>query len=260
MYTVIKMKKADYSKIAAFYDTGRSHAEAMIDLWLDRILRYTASSKTVELLDLGCGTGRFALPIAEKLNYQVTGADYSEEMLEKAEERDSTGMVEWDLQDAESLTYPDHSFDMVFISHLLHHVDSPFTVIRECNRVLREDGLIFIRYGAIEQIREDPEHIFFPETLPIDEERTPSVRMTETWLKNGGFTGIVSEEILQHTFETGSAHLQATSVKMTSVLTMISQEAFEQGLREMKRHAARHPNDPWLLYDRFTLTVGYTRN
>ena len=136
------MKKADYDKIASFYDKGRSLSDRNIDLWLGLIAKYSSAAEGARALDLGCGTGRFAIPMAERLGYRVTGADASEEMLAKGKEKDVAGLVKWDIQDAQRLTYPDNSFDLVFMSHLLHHVDSPSAVINECRRVLNAPGAL----------------------------------------------------------------------------------------------------------------------
>src|SRR5512136_730128 len=130
------MKKADYSKIAPLYDKGRVLSEQNIELWLDAVARLSKAPEGARLLDIGCGTGRFAMPLAEKLHFKVTGADFSKEMLDKAREKDIGGLIIWDKQDAQNLTYPDNAFDIVFMSHLLHHCDNPEKVIRECFRVL----------------------------------------------------------------------------------------------------------------------------
>jgi len=251
------MRKADYSSIASFYDKGRSLSEQNIDLWLGLIVKFARMSEGARVLDLGCGTGRFSIPLVTKLHLHVTGADFSEEMLEKAREKDTAGLVQWNLEDAQCLTYPDSSFDVVFMSHLLHHVDSPHRVLGKCHRVLTATGVILIRYGAIEQIRDDVEHTFFPEVLAIDEARTPSVETVEKWLTDAGFNDIVSEEITQQTFDTTTAHLDMAQLKGTSVLTMISQEAFEKGIRDLTKYIEDTPDDPWLLHDRGTLTAGY---
>ena len=168
------MKKADYSRIAASYDKGCPLSEQNIELWLKLISKYSKDRKSCRVFDLGCGTGRFALPIASQLHYRMVGADSSKKMLARAQEKDIKRLVEWDYQDAQNLTYNDESFDIVFMSHLLHHVSSPARVLRECQRVLVTSGVIIIRYGAIEQIRHDVEHVFFPEVLTIDEARTPT--------------------------------------------------------------------------------------
>ena len=254
------MKKADYGKIAVFFDTGRSLQRQNTDWWLELIFKYAKAREGTRVLDLGCGTGRFALPMASRLNYCVVGADSSEEMLTKAREKDTDGLVAWDYQDAQNLTYRDASFDVVFMSHLLHHVDCPVKVLRECKRVLTASGVVIVRYGAIEQIRHDVEHTLFPEVLAIDEARTPTIEVVEKWLSDAGFSGIITEEVIQQTFESSVARLGAAKAKNTSALTMISPEAFEQGIHHLSKYVKENPNDPWLLFDRLTLTVGYSSN
>lgn len=253
------MKKADYDKIASFYDQGRTISDQNIDLWLDLIKEFSKVSSAARVLDLGCGTGRFTIPMATKLRFSVTGADSSKEMLAKANEKQGANIATWDCQDAEHLTYPNDSFDVVFASHLLHHVDSPLRVLRECKRVLRSSGVMLVRYGAIEHNRNDVEHTFFPETLAIDETRIPSVSTIESWLTKTGFIGIRSKEIVQETYQTGIEHLNAIKVKHTSVLTMITQEAFQRGLHRLEKYIKNHPDDKWLLMDTIAMTAGYKK-
>ena len=143
------------------------------------------------------------------------------------------------------------------MSHLLHHIDSPIEVIRQSKRVVKASGAILIRYGAIEQIRDDAEHRFFPEAFAIDEARTPTVKMVEEWLRAASLTNIISEEVIQQTYDTGMARLNAVKLRDTSVLNIISQEAFKKGVNDLEKYIENNPNDNWLLFDRLTITVGY---
>jgi len=212
-----------------------------------------------KLLDLGCGTGRIALPLAAELPISVTGADSSPAMLEKAKSKDTTGLVHWEHQDAESLTFPAGLFNAVFMSHLLHHLDKPQQALNGCKRVLTAPGVFLVRYGAIEQIRDDYRHTFFSEALDIDEARTPSVKKVEGWLKQVGFSSVHSTEVRQRTFKNSDELLKATRHKLTSVLTMISEQAFSEGLKKLTDYVEANPNDPWLLENKLTLTVGHKR-
>ena len=253
------MRKADYGKIAGFYDRGRSLSEQNMEMWLALLGKHSGATKGAKVLDLGCGTGRFAIPMAEQLGFDMVGADSSPEMLAEAKAKDTVASVRWDVQDAQHLAYPDELFDAVFVSHLLHHVDSPPQVVSECWRVLKSRGVLLVRYGAIEHIRGDVEHTFFPEVLAIDEARTLSVPTVEDLLREAGFSGIVSEEVVQQTCQTGAARLELARVKHTSVLTMVSDKTFEEGIRRLTAYVASSPTDPWLLFDRLMLTVGRKR-
>lgn len=251
------MLVADYSKIATNYDKGRPLSEENIKLWLKRISKYSKAKEGAKVLDLGCGTGKWAIPMANVLHYEVTGADASKEMLEKAKEKDIGKLVKWKIQDAENLTYQDNFFDVVFTSHLIYHVKSPSKVIKNCIRVLKNGGVLIVRYATFEQIKDDTVHTFFPETRVIDEKRFPKEGALENWLKDAGFKHIVSEKINQKSYKTGIEHLNTIKLKNVSGLTMISQGAFEKGIRNLEKHIEENPNETSVLYDKQTITVGY---
>jgi SAM-dependent methyltransferase len=251
------MKKADYSRIAEYYDKGRTAAGPIIELWTGLIAKYINKGRDTRLLDIGCGTGRFTLPIAKRFNCRITGADMSAEMLEKSKDKDRNGIVQWEIQNIHEMTYGDESFDLIFMSNVIHHCDAPLKALCECYRVLEDKGVILIRYGAMEQIREDVTHVFFPETLALDEERTPSVDLIEKWMIEAGFSSVNTEEVEQKTFQTCEELIEAHTYKTTSVLSMISEDAYETGMERLSKYVGENSKDPWLFYDRFSLTTGY---
>lgn len=250
------MKKADYGQIANTYDVARPLFEEILERWMTLISERIGSRQRVEFLDLGCGTGRFSIPIAARLGYSVTGADNSEEMLEKARNKEGGDRVKWSIQDATRLSFPTASFDVVFMSHLLHHLDEPLDVVRECYRILRPGGVILNRYGPMEDIRDDPEHTFFPGSVEIDEGRTPTIEQVEDWFRVSGFNGVSTEAIVQQTYRHAEERLRKAGLRCTSVLTLVGQSAFEKGLEAFRRYVSDNPKDPWLLMDRIALTSG----
>ncbi len=89
-----------------------------------------------------------------------------------------------------------------------------------------------------------------------NEVRAQTSGSTERWLANAGFVNVTSRKIIQQTFNAGSERLNAAWVKNTSVLNMISKEAFESGMNRFTEDVDRNPDDRWLLFDQMTLTVG----
>ncbi|MCJ2562489.1 MAG: methyltransferase domain-containing protein, partial [Candidatus Thermoplasmatota archaeon] len=144
----------------------------------------------------------------------------------------------------------------VFMSHLLHHLDDPLDVIRECFRVLRPGGVILNRYGPMEDIRDDPEHTFFPGCVEIDEARTPTVEQVEEWFRVAGFNDLSTEVIVQQTYRSAEERLENAGLQCTSVLTLVDQSALEKGLEAFRRYILDNPNDAWLLTDKIALTSG----
>ena len=93
--------------------------------------------KDKKVLDMGCGGGVYL----EKFSRDSVGIDASIPNLKKLEMRGLHG-VNADLN--KILPFEPQSFDVVFCSHLLEHVDSPVSLIRESYRILKDNGIIII--------------------------------------------------------------------------------------------------------------------
>jgi len=98
------------------------------------------------VLEVGVGTG-LSLPLYPA-SVKVTGIDVSREMLDKARARAAKrnfvhveALIE---MDAESMTFPDASFDKVVAMYVVSVVASPARLLAELHRVCRPDGEIFI--------------------------------------------------------------------------------------------------------------------
>ncbi|MDQ3671037.1 MAG: class I SAM-dependent methyltransferase [Actinomycetota bacterium] len=92
------------------------------------------------VLDVATGTG---LVVAELLrrDFRVTGLDQSEEMLAVARRRLGT-RAELVHASAESMPFPDASFDHLTVTYLLRYVDDPGATLAELARVVRPGGTI----------------------------------------------------------------------------------------------------------------------
>lgn len=98
------------------------------------------------VLEVGVGTG-LSLPSYGD-GVQVTGIDFSAEMLAKAREKVArlglTSVVALRQMDARQLDFPDASFDSVVAMHLVSVVPEPETVVAEMARVCKPGGEVII--------------------------------------------------------------------------------------------------------------------
>jgi phosphatidylethanolamine/phosphatidyl-N-methylethanolamine N-methyltransferase len=118
------------------------------------------------ILEVGVGTG-ISLPDYSRRN-RLCGVDISEPMLRKAQERVTQlalSNVEglW-VMDAEHLSFPDASFDVVVAQYVITTVPNPEATLDEFARVLKPGGEIVLvsRVGAEAGLRRSLEHWFAP--------------------------------------------------------------------------------------------------
>lgn len=259
-------KKADYSQIAEVYDEARRDDLPHIVWWQAKIAQVAELGPGKRLLDLGCGTGRWTIPLAKRSGCEAVGVDNSQAMLDKARAKDTEGRVTWVLGDVERLelaafvcqdgTSPpiaSESFDCAFMSLMLHHLGDFPGAFQGVYRVLRPGGIFLIRQGTLGQILDDRVHRFFPETVTIDRRRTPLKSEVEFWLRKAGFDPVEAEELKQYTYSSDMRMLKEIELRVSSVLRLISDEDFEAGLARLKAHMKRPAGDTSLRYDLFTL-------
>ena len=94
-----------------------------------------------DVLEVGCGLGTDAARFARS-GARYTGIDLTQRSIELARERfRQEGLAgEFQIGDAEQLSFPDDSFDLFYSHGVLHHTPDIDRAIREARRVLRPGG------------------------------------------------------------------------------------------------------------------------
>jgi malonyl-CoA O-methyltransferase len=104
------------------------------------VRRAVGNPRGINVLDLGCGTGRHALWLAAA-GATVTAVDFSEGMLAEARRKPGTERVRWLSHDVHSpLPLVDGEFDLVVSGLVLEHLRELHGFFGEIARVLKRDG------------------------------------------------------------------------------------------------------------------------
>lgn len=132
--------KARYDRIAPVYDLMETFEERLLfRKWRELVWEAVDSAK--EILEIGVGTGK-NMPYYPK-DSKITAIDLSDRMLVLARKRaEVLNIKNVDLlqMDAQSLEFPDESFDVVVATFVYCSVPNPVLSLREINRVLRPAG------------------------------------------------------------------------------------------------------------------------
>lgn len=115
--------------------TGRDNVYRHALAWLDRLLPERGT-----VLDVGCGSGRF-LYLCQAKGWRAIGVEPSQDAAVFARRRG----VEVHSQAWPVLAIPDASVEAVTFINVLDHLPDPFGALREAGRVLKTNGLLYIR-------------------------------------------------------------------------------------------------------------------
>lgn len=111
--------------------------------WLHEIERFLPEGRKLDILDVGTGTGFFAILLAEK-GHRVEGIDLTPAMLEEARRlaKQRNLDITFREMDAQNLAYPDGSFDVVISRNLTWTLPDPERAYASWFRVLKPGGVL----------------------------------------------------------------------------------------------------------------------
>jgi len=98
-------------------------------------------------LDIGCGDGEYLLRF-RPLPLKLFGLELSFPRLKKAR-RHGLSVLQGS---GAYLPFPDNSFEMIYIAHVLHHVSDYDAVLKEIKRCLSPEGYVFV----LESVTDNP--------------------------------------------------------------------------------------------------------
>jgi 2-polyprenyl-3-methyl-5-hydroxy-6-metoxy-1,4-benzoquinol methylase len=105
---------------------------------IDFPLKYFAERKG-RLLEVGCGAGD-TLKLAADMGWQAEGIDVDSRAVINARNKGLTVH----LGQLADQRFREESFDLVLMNHVIEHVHDPLALLRECRRVLRDQGRLLI--------------------------------------------------------------------------------------------------------------------
>src|SRR3954470_22804429 len=135
-----------FSSVARRYDVMNDlMSGGMHRLWKERFVARVKPRPGEHILDMAGGTGDVAFRMAKR-GAQVTVSDINADMLkvgkERAQTRDLKGLT-WRVENAESLSFADASFDAYTIVFGIRNVTDIPAALGEAHRVLKRGGRFY---------------------------------------------------------------------------------------------------------------------
>ena len=236
------MTAPDFGRRAATYDELRPTDENWWEVYEALVREGDLAGRRV--LDVGCGTGRFAAALSERS--KVWAVDQSAEMLEVARAR--APAVRFKEASVDALPFKDGWFDRVTMWLVLHLVDRP-SALAQIRRVLATGGRVAVAtfdpsYFGVFWFRD-----YFPSMEEIDRARFPTRADFEAEFPAAGFEAPRLTRLSQQAAVSREVALERIRGRHIATFDLISDDEFREGLARAERELPERVEyrQEWLL-------------
>lgn len=136
-----------FDRAVDYYDQTRALPEWRHNAMIEALVRETGIHENSRVLEIGIGTGRIALSVAEHVR-RMFGIDLSVEMMNKLRLKRANTNRNIDIAQANALHLPfaDDTFDVAYAVHVYHLVAGWQDAILDARRVLKRGGKFVVSF------------------------------------------------------------------------------------------------------------------
>ena len=217
------------------FNAGRGLSPDSLNVWRTALEPYLANAGRI--LDVGSGTGRFAVLMAEWFGAVVIGVEPARGMRDVAVKCGSHPRVSYLGGRAEQLPLREESVLAGMLSNVFHHVVDRDASAHELRRVLRMDSRVLIRGAFADRLGEITLFDHFPEAKAVCEQ-FPTLEQTVETFSSSGFEFETVNRVVQRTCESLKELAARTRLRADTTLALMTDESFAMRQKALEEAAA----------------------
>jgi tocopherol O-methyltransferase len=202
-YRTLWMTRRNVSMHLGFWDdTTRGHVEACLAM-NQAVADAAGVAAGARVLDAGCGVGGTAMWLAEERGARVHGVTVPTKQVRRARRfarlRGLSDRCTFSQQDYQRLTFPEHTFDVVWGLESICHAPAKAPFLAEAHRVLKPGGRLvvadFFRTSRPYEADDERRLADFLDGWAMADLATPAE--FGAWAEQAGFTDVTVQDISQ---------------------------------------------------------------
>ncbi|MGG7569160.1 class I SAM-dependent methyltransferase [Streptomyces sirii] len=245
----------DDERLASAYERGNEMPEASLRAWVE-LIASSVPSPSPAIVEIGAGTGMFSAAMARWIDgSSVLAVDASEPMLAEARRHHPHPAVRYVSGAAESVPAVDGTFDMAFLSRVIHHLPDRTRAARELARILRPEGVVIIRTTFRERL-DAVVYDYWPQLRSTDERRFPGEAELQADFATAGFAVQEVASFAQPVTASLREYHARLATRPQSKFASITPEQFHEGLQRLAIAAQAEPVElPVPVAERYDVAV-----
>jgi SAM-dependent methyltransferase len=243
--------RVDYNgAMAKHYDAGRRLSAGSAAAWRAALAPHLEHGCGQTVLDVGAGTGRFAVLVADWFGKRVIGVEPAQGMRTMAQRHPSVAYVGGR---AEAIPLLPACCDAALLSNVIHHITDRPRCARELRRVLRAGAPVLIGGAFAGRLDDISVFRYFPEAKQVAEQFPSVEEVAETFAAAGFVFGAV-QRVTQQTSASLREVAARTRTRADTTLALLTDEEFARGQAALER-AAEAEVEPHPVIDTLDLLV-----